>query len=310
MSISLCILAKENSDHSDILSYMETPHQHKKKPEWLRIKLPTTNDYSYIKEYLTGANLHTICESGKCPNLAECWAAKTATFLILGNICTRNCKFCGVTTGKPLPEDELEPKKLAEVVHHLKLKHCVLTSVTRDDLADGGAKIWHDTIVSIRAKNPGTTIEALIPDFDGNLEPLAQVIQSKPEIISHNLETVKRLTPEIRGKASFERSLWVLKTIADSGITAKSGLMLGLGETIDEISEALDELVKVNCKVVTIGQYLQPGRNNHPVLKYYTPEEFKEIEKLAIAKKFQKVECGPLVRSSYHAEKHVNLPLT
>jgi lipoyl synthase len=289
---------------------MTSPNQYKRKPDWLRIKLPSVNDYSFIKEYLTQANLHTICESGKCPNLAECWAAKTATFLILGNICTRNCRFCGVASGKPLPEDKLEPEKLAEVVHHLKLKHCVITSVTRDDLKDGGAKIWHDTIISIRAKNPGITIEALIPDFDGKPEPLSYVIQSKPDIISHNLETVKRLTREIRGKASFERSLQVLKTIADSGISAKSGLMVGLGETIDEISEALDELIAVNCKIVTIGQYLQPGRENFPVFKYYTPEEFLNIKSLAIAKRFEKVECGPLVRSSYHAEKHVNLPLT
>jgi lipoic acid synthetase len=211
-----------------------------------------------------------------------------------------------VSTGKPLPEDKLEPEKLADVVHHLKLKHCVITSVTRDDLEDGGAKIWHDTIKRIRAKNPGITIEALIPDFDGNSEALEYVIKSKPDIISHNLETVKRLTPEIRGKASFERSLRVLKSIADSGISAKSGLMLGLGETIDEVIEALDELIKVNCKIVTIGQYLQPSRNNYPVLKYYTPEEFQEIRNIAHQKKFLHVECGPLVRSSYHAEKHVN----
>jgi lipoyl synthase len=289
---------------------MSATAQYKRKPDWLRISLPTANDYSYVKEYLTQANLHTICESRKCPNIAECWAAKTATFLILGNICTRNCRFCGVTSGKPLPEDITEPAKLAEVVHHLKLKHCVLTSVTRDDLKDGGARIWHDTIISIRAKNPGITIEALIPDFNGDFESLSLVIQSKPDIISHNLETVKRLTPEIRGKARFERSLKVLKTIADSKISAKSGFMLGLGETLVEINETLDELIKVNCKIVTIGQYLQPGRNNAQVTKYYTPEEFQEIREIALQKKFKYVECGPLVRSSFHAEKHVDLPLT
>jgi len=289
---------------------MSAPTKFKRKPEWLRTKLPSTDEYSYIKEYLTEANLHTICESGKCPNLAECWAAKTATFLILGNICTRNCRFCNVNTGKPGPEDTSEPEKLADVVQHLKLKHCVITSVTRDDLKDGGAKIWYDTIISIRKKNPGITIEALIPDFDGNSESLSHVISAKPEIISHNLETVKRLTPEIRSKASFERSLAVLSAISESGITAKSGLMLGLGETIDEISDALDELIRVNCKIVTIGQYLQPGRENFPVIKYYTPEEFMTIKELALQKKFREVECGPFVRSSYHAEKHVNLPLT
>jgi lipoyl synthase len=287
-----------------------TTNHHKKKPDWLRIKLPSAKDYSHIKEYLTQANLFTICESGKCPNQAECWAAKTATFLILGNICTRNCKFCGVTTGKPLPEDILEPEKLAEVVHHLKLKHCVITSVTRDDLKDGGAKIWHDTITCVRKKNPDVTIEALIPDFDGKPELLSHVIQSRPDIISHNLETVRRLTTLIRGKASFDKSLKVLNTIADSGITSKSGLMVGLGETNDEISATMDELIKVNCKILTIGQYLQPGRDNYPVIKYYTPEEFERIKEIAIQKEFRKVECGPLVRSSYHAEKHINLPLT
>lgn len=284
---------------------MENNYQHKKKPDWLRVRLPSASDYSYIKEYLSKENLHTICESGKCPNLAECWAAKTATFLILGNICTRNCKFCGVNSGKPLPEDELEPDKLAEVVHQLKLRHCVITSVTRDDLDDGGAKIWHDTIIKIREKNPGITLEALIPDFNGNPELLLYLISSKPDIISHNLETVWRLTPEIRGRASFERSLEVLNTICKSGITAKSGFMVGLGETIDEIEETLDELKKVNCQIVTIGQYMQPSRKNFPVIKYYTPEEFEQIRIIAHHKRFKEIECGPLVRSSYHAEKHV-----
>lgn len=284
---------------------MENNYQLKKKPDWLRVKLPSATDYSYIKDYLSSANLHTICESGKCPNIAECWAAKTATFLILGNICTRNCKFCNVNNGKPLPEDKLEPEKLAEVVNQLKLKHCVITSVTRDDLEDGGAKIWHDTIIKIREKNPGITLEALIPDFNGNTEPLQYVISSKPDIISHNLETVRRLTKEIRGKASFDRSLEVLKTISKSGITAKSGIMVGLGETIEEIIETLDELKKVNCQIVTIGQYMQPSRINFPVIKYYTPDEFEEIRAIAIRKQFKEIECGPLVRSSYHAEKHV-----
>jgi len=280
---------------------------HKRKPDWLRIKLTSANDYSYIKEHLTQANLHTICESGKCPNIAECWAAKTATFLILGNICTRNCKFCGVTSGKPLPEDFMEAEKLAEVVKQLQLKHCVLTSVTRDDLKDGGAKLWNYTIFNIRTKNPGITIEALIPDFDGNQESLQYVIAARPNIISHNLETVERLTPQIRGKASFRRSLDILKTIADAGVVSKSGLMLGLGETKHEIEEALDELLNVNCRIVTIGQYLQPTRENYPVEKYYTPAEFAEIQEMALRKNFNQVECGPLVRSSYHAEKHVKL---
>ena len=279
-------------------------HQYKKKPDWLRIKLPSTNDYSYLKENLSHYGLHTICESGKCPNIAECWAAKTATFMILGDICTRNCRFCGVTKGKPNATDIQEPEHIAEVIKKIGLKHCVLTSVTRDDLPDGGAKIWHDTIVAVKEKNPEITIEALIPDFNGDVDSLNLVIASKPNIISHNLETVRRLTPEIRIKAQYDVSLFVIKTVADSGIKAKSGIMLGIGETLEEIRETMDDLLQQNCRIITIGQYLQPTRNNIPVVKYYTPEEFKEIEQIGLQKGFLHIESGPLVRSSYHAEKH------
>lgn len=277
-----------------------------RKPEWLRIKLPAVNDYSYIKEYLSEFNLHTICESGKCPNIAECWEQRTATFMILGNSCTRNCRFCAVSKSKPLPPDQDEPEKLAEVIEKIGLRHCVLTSVTRDDLPDGGAGIWHDTITAIKQKNPGITIEALIPDFNGNKQSLDLIIKSKPDIISHNLETVKRLTPEIRIKAKYQMSLDVLNHIAHSGITSKSGIMLGLGENLDEVYETMDDLITNDCRIITIGQYLQPSKNNHPVEKYYAPAEFEQIKSVALGKGFLFAESGPLVRSSYHAIKHVS----
>ena len=275
-----------------------------RKPDWLRIKLPTTTDYSYIKEILTDNDLHTICESGKCPNIAECWKNKTATFMILGNICTRSCKFCSVTTGRPLPPDSNQALKLARTISKLKLTHCVITSVTRDDLPDQGAAFWTDTIKKIKELNPVTTIETLIPDLDANRELLDIVIAAKPDIISHNMETVRRLTPKIRTKATYEKSLAVIKYLAQQGVKAKSGFMVGLGETDNEIEEILNDLSKNSCRIVTIGQYLQPSKNNHPVEKYYTPEEFEKIKSYASGL-FDKVECGPLVRSSYHAEKHI-----
>lgn len=275
-----------------------------RKPEWLRIKLPTTDDYSYIKEILTENDLHTICESGKCPNIAECWKNKTATFMILGDICTRSCKFCNVTTGKPLAPDSNQPIKLARTISKLKLSHCVITSVTRDDLPDHGAAFWAETIKQIKELNPATTIETLIPDLDANPELLDIVIAAKPDIISHNMETVRRLTPKIRTKATYEKSLSVIKYLAQQDVKAKSGFMVGLGETDDEIEEILNDLSKNSCKIVTIGQYLQPSKNNHAVEKYYTPEEFEKIKSFASGL-FEIVECGPLVRSSYHAEKHI-----
>lgn len=277
-----------------------------RKPDWLRIKLPAVNDYSYIKEYLSQFNLHTICESGKCPNMAECWEQKTATFMILGNSCTRNCRFCAVNKSKPLPANPDEAEKLAEVIEKIGFRHCVITSVTRDDLPDGGAGIWHNTIAAIKQKNPGITIEALIPDFNGDTNSLDLLITSKPDIISHNLETVRRLTPEIRIKAKYQVSLDVLSYIAGSGITSKSGIMLGLGETWEEIIETMDDLLKINCRIITIGQYLQPSKDNYPVKKYYSPSEFEQLKAIALEKGFKFAESGPLVRSSYHAIKHIS----
>jgi len=276
-----------------------------RKPEWLKIKLPAVNDYSYIKEHLTRFKLHTICESGKCPNIAECWEQKTATFMILGSICTRNCRFCAVNKSTPLPPDPDEPKNLAQAISNIGLKHCVLTSVTRDDLHDGGAEIWYNTITAIKQKNPGITIEALIPDFNGQSQSLDLLAKSGADIISHNLETVRQLTPQIRIKAKYDLSLQVLKYLADAGIRVKSGLMLGLGETTEEIFETMNDLLSIKCKILTLGQYLQPSLNNYPVKKYYLPAEFKEFKAKGLEMGFEVVESGPMVRSSYHAINHV-----
>ncbi|MGD9993002.1 MAG: lipoyl synthase [Salinivirgaceae bacterium] len=277
-----------------------------RKPEWLKIKIPKAQVNKNINGLVISQKLHTICESGNCPNAGDCWGRGTATFMILGDICTRACKFCNVKTGKPLPVDIEEPQKVAESIQALKLKHAVITSVDRDDLPDGGASVWVETIQKIKALNPNTTIEVLIPDFDGKPELIQQIIDAKPEVISHNLETVKRLTPQVRSKAKYTTSLKVLKQIADSGIVAKSGIMLGLGELPDEILETMDDLRHVNCKVMTIGQYLQPTRNHHPVMEYVHPDIFANYEKAGLEKGFSFVESSPLVRSSYKADRHVN----
>lgn len=277
----------------------------RKKPDWLKIKLPHATNFSVVNEIVKEHGLNTICISGKCPNMGECWDRGTATLMILGNICTRACKFCAVTTGKPLPADKNEPEKVARSVKALNLKHCVLTSVDRDDLDDFGASHWASVIKEIKKNNPNTTIESLIPDFDGNEELIKKVIDAKPEVISHNLETVRRLTPEIRTKAQYDRSLEVIRIISKSGIVSKSGIMLGLGETRDEILETMDDLLKVGCKVFTIGQYLQPTRQNIEVKDYVHPDIFEEYKNIGLAKGFKFVESSPLVRSSYHAEKHV-----
>lgn len=278
----------------------------RRKPEWLRIKLPNANEYQQIRQYLSSHKLNTICESGNCPNMGECWGAGTATFMILGDICTRSCRFCAVKTGKPLPPDYDEPENVAKAINILKLKHCVITSVDRDDLPDGGANHWAKTITAIKSLNPQTTIETLIPDFQGNTEHLKIVINASPNIISHNLETVRRLTPEVRRKAIYERSLEVLKNLSDSGVKTKSGIMLGLGETEEEIFETMDDLRKVNCKIMTLGQYLQPTIDHLKVVDYIHPEKFDHYKQIALEKGFEFVESAPLVRSSYHAEKHVN----
>ena len=276
----------------------------KRLPRWMKMQMPKGESYSKVKNTVNKYNLNTICTSGNCPNIGDCWNRGTATFMILGEICTRSCKFCGVKTGKPLPVDWDEPNRIAESVKLMKVKHCVITSVDRDDLEDGGAAFWADTINKIKVVNPGTTIEALIPDFDNVKEDIDTVIKSKPEVISHNLETVERLTPQIRSRAKYQRSLNVIKQIADSGITAKSGIMLGLGETEEEVLQTMDNLLSVGCKVMTIGQYLAPTLEHIPVKEYVTPEKFEEYHKTGIAKGFQFVESSPLVRSSYKAENH------
>lgn len=264
-----------------------------------------TSSFAEVKSIIREHKLHTICTSGDCPNMGECWDAGTATFMILGEICTRACKFCAVKTGKPLPVDKNEPKKLAESIKLLKLKHCVVTSVDRDDLEDGGAGIWAESIKQIKSLNPGTTIEVLIPDFQGNTNQIRQIIDAEPDIISHNLETIRRLTPKVRSRAEYERSLRVLEYIASSGIRSKSGIMLGIGETFNEVIETMKDLRSVGCEVMTIGQYLQPSLKNLEVIEYIRPEVFTEFKKIGLGMGFRFVESGPLVRSSYHAERHV-----
>ncbi len=284
---------------------MSSESNYLRKPEWLKIRLPRGEEFAKVNSLVKKYQLHTICTSGNCPNHADCWERGTATLMILGDTCTRSCKFCNVNTGKPMPVDPEEPKKVAQTVKDLALRHCVLTSVDRDDLSDGGASHWAETIRQVKRLNPGTTIETLVPDFDGKQELIQLVIDAAPEVISHNLETVSRLTPMIRSRAKYQTSLQVLRYIADSGLTAKSGIMLGLGETEDEILQTMDDLLAVNCKVFTLGQYLQPTRQNYPVKEYITPEKFEEYRIIGLSKGFAFVESAPLVRSSYHAEKHV-----
>ncbi len=277
-----------------------------KKPDWLKIKLPSGKEFSEVKHNVEQHKLHTICESGKCPNQTECWGVGTATLMILGNTCTRSCMFCNVETGNPEQVDITEPRRVADSVKLMGLKHVVITSVDRDDLTDGGSKIWAATIRAIRRVNPGTTMETLIPDFKGIWENLQRVIDVKPEVVSHNLETVKRLTREVRVQARYERSLEVLLRLKEGGIErTKSGIMLGLGETEDELFEAMDDLCASKVDILTLGQYLQPTRKHLAVQRYVTPEDFARYKEVALAKGFRYVESGPMVRSSYHAEKHV-----
>jgi lipoic acid synthetase len=272
-----------------------------KKPEWLRVNLGNNANFSLTGKIINSHCLHTICESGRCPNRGECWNRKTATFMIGGDICTRSCKFCNTKSGKPFPLDADEPRKVAESVRLLELKHAVITSVDRDDLPDSGAAHWAETIREIKKVNPNTTTETLIPDFQGNKEHLDLVIQSRPDIISHNMETVRRLTPFVRSVANYETSLAVLKQIAEAGIPAKSGLMLGLGETKEEVIQTMKDLLEVDCRLLSIGQYLQPSKKNLPVTEYLPPDIFKEYKKTAILLGFRAVESSPLGRSSYHS---------
>ncbi len=274
-----------------------------RKPEWLKISIAANERYAETKRIVESHSLHTICSSGRCPNMGECWGHGTATFMIGGDICTRCCKFCNTRTGKPLPLDEKEPVHVAESVALMKLSHAVITSVDRDDLPDLGAAHWAQTIRAIRRMNPDTTIEVLIPDFQGRRELVQQVIEAGPDIISHNMETVRRISPMVRSAARYETSLAVLQQIAESGIACKSGIMVGLGETPEEVETLMDDLRAVGCKILTIGQYLQPSRQHYPVAEYVTPAQFATYRELGLAKGFSQVESGPLVRSSYHAEK-------
>jgi len=285
---------------------MELDKKRMHKPEWLRIKLGNNERFSATGKIIKDRGLHTICQSGKCPNMGECWNQGTATFMIAGDICTRSCKFCNTQTGKPFPLDPDEPYKVAQSIQLLKLKHAVITSVDRDDLDDYGAFHWAETVREIKKQNPKTTIEVLIPDFRGNKECVKQVIESAPDIISHNLETVRRLTPLIRSVAQYETSLAVLKQIGESGIPAKSGLMLGLGETKDEVVETMKNLINVGCYFLSIGQYLQPSKGNIPVSEYVHPIVFEEYKQVASLLGVKYIESAPLVRSSYHSKDFLN----
>jgi lipoyl synthase len=276
-----------------------------KKPDWLRVKLPNGSEYLKVREIVNKHKLHTICQSGNCPNMGECWGAGTATFMILGNICTRSCGFCAVATGKPGITEWDEPMRIANSVKLMGVKHCVITSVDRDDLSDGGSIIWAQTIKEIRAVSPQTKFECLIPDFAGKWENLQRIIDVAPDIVSHNIETVRRLTAKVRIQAKYDRSLEVLKRLDAADVKTKCGLMLGLGETEAEIFETIDDLANVNCDVLTMGQYLQPTAKHLPVEKFVHPDDFKTYKEYALSKGFRFVESGPLVRSSYHAEKHI-----
>ena len=277
-----------------------------KKPKWLKVKLPTGQAYKTIRGITKSHDLHTICESGNCPNMGECWGAGTATFMILGNICTRSCGFCNVMTGRPLAVDILEPKKVARSVQLMKVKHAVITSVDRDDLKDGGSSIWVETINEIRKENPETTMETLIPDFKGKLKDIQPIIDVAPEVVSHNMETVRRLTKKVRIQAKYDRSLDVLRFLNEGGIKTKSGIMLGLGETEAEVVETMHDLREVGVSIMTIGQYLQPSKKHLSVLEFITPAQFDKYKEIGLSIGFQYVESSPLVRSSYHAEKHIH----
>lgn len=279
--------------------------EHVRKPEWLKIRLGGNEQFTKTKSIVESHCLHTICTSGKCPNMGECWSRGTATFMIAGEICTRSCRFCNTLTGKPLPLDPGEPARVAESIRLMDLKHAVITSVDRDDLPDLGAGHWVETIRAIKEVNPDTTVEVLIPDFQGRLDLVDKVVAAAPEIISHNMETVRRISPQVRSAARYDVSLAVLSQIARQGVTAKTGVMVGLGETPEEMCELMDDVLEAGVSVLTIGQYLQPSRRNIPVLEYVTPDQFNSYKSIALRKGFRMVESAPLVRSSYHAEKHV-----
>lgn len=275
------------------------------KPDWLRVRLPIGENYRQVRSLVDTYKLHTICQSGNCPNMGECWGAGTATFMILGNTCTRSCGFCSVATGRPAAVDWDEPQRVAEAIHLMKVKHAVITSVDRDDLADGGSIAWAQTIRAVRALNPDTTLETLIPDFKGDHEQISRIVEEAPEVVSHNLETVERLTRQVRIQAKYYRSLEVIRFLREKGMRTKSGLMLGLGETREEVIQAMKDLQENGCQVVTLGQYLQPTKKHLSVVRFVHPDEFAQYKEIGYSLGLDYVESGPLVRSSYHSEKHL-----
>ncbi|MEP6466529.1 MAG: lipoyl synthase [Parafilimonas sp.] len=276
-----------------------------KKPNWLRVKLPIGESYKHVRNLVDTHKLHTICESGNCPNMGECWGAGTATFMILGNICTRSCGFCAVATGRPEAVDWDEPQRVAEAIYLMKVKHAVITSVDRDELKDGGSAVWFNTIKAVKALNPDTTLETLIPDFKGDHENIERVVAATPDVISHNMETVERLTKQVRIQAKYRRSLEVLRFLKECGVRTKTGIMLGLGETKEEVIQTMNDLAAVNLDVLTLGQYLQPTAKHLNVQRFVHPDEFADLREIGYSLGFDYVESGPLVRSSYHSEKHV-----
>ena len=279
--------------------------QKPKKPEWLRVKLPIGEEYRHVRSIVDKHTLHTICESGNCPNMGECWGEGTATFMILGNICTRSCGFCAVATGRPLPVDWDEPQRVAEAICLMKVKHAVITSVDRDELEDGGSIVWYNTIKAVKALNPTTTLETLIPDFKANKDNIDRILKASPEVVSHNIETVERLTRSVRIQAKYWRSMQTLRILKEGGMRTKSGIMLGLGETKEEVIQTLQDLKDCNVDVVTIGQYLQPTKKHLSINRFIHPDEFAEFRDIGYQIGFDYVESGPLVRSSYHSDKHV-----
>lgn len=276
-----------------------------KKPNWLRVKLPIGESYKHVRGLVDKNKLHTICESGNCPNMGECWGEGTATFMILGNICTRSCRFCAVATGRPQPIDWDEPQRVAEAISLMQVKHAVITSVDRDEQPDGGSIIWYNTIKAVKTLTPHTTLETLIPDFRGIEDQIQRLVDAAPEVVSHNMETVERITKKVRVQAKYHRSLFVLDYLKKGGMRTKTGIMLGIGETKEEVVETMKHLVNVGCDVLTLGQYLQPTPKHLPVLRFVHPDEFSELKEIGYNLGFDYVESGPLVRSSYHSEKHV-----
>lgn len=288
-----------------VVSGIDHENTRVKKPDWLRVKLPIGESYKHVRNLVDTHKLHTICESGNCPNMGECWGAGTATFMILGNICTRSCGFCAVATGRPDNVDWDEPQRVAEAIHLMKVKHAVITSVDRDELKDGGSIIWQNTIRAVKALNPDTTLETLIPDFKGKKDDIDRIIKAGPEVVSHNIETVERLTRQVRIQAKYWRSMEVIRILKEGGMRTKSGIMLGLGEKKEEVIQTIKDLHDNGCDVVTIGQYLQPTQKHLAVQRFVHPDEFAEYREIGYSLGLDYVESGPLVRSSYHSERHV-----